>query len=190
MNDNARWFALKVRHQHEASAAAALARKDLAAFVPMTRQRRRWMDRVKGSAAPLFPAYVFCRFEYVKRLTVLNTPGVLSIVGLGNGPSPLPDEEIAALRTALDSGHPLEPCPYLIEGEQVEINRGPLKKLRGVLVRSDGKWRVVLSVGLLMLSAAVEVDPSCVTTLAPATIRSEFALPALRNEELRCPINH
>jgi transcription antitermination factor NusG len=165
MSDNSRWFALKVRHQHEQAAATVLGLKQLEAFSPALRQKRRWSDRTKVLATPLFPSYVFCRFENQMRLSVLNTPGVLSIVGFGNGPAPVPDEEIAAVRTAIASGKTIEPWPYLRAGERVEVTHGPLKSLKGVLVQSKNDWRVVVSVDLLMRSLAVEVDRDCLARL-------------------------
>jgi transcription antitermination factor NusG len=165
MNDESRWFALKVRHQHEQAAATVLGLKQLEAFAPTLRQRRRWSDRTKVLVTPLFPSYVFCRFENEKRLSVLNTPGVLSIVGFGNSPAPVPDEEIAAVRTAIASGMTIEPWPYLRAGERVEVTHGPLKSLKGVLVQSKNDWRVVVSVDLLMRSLAVEVDRDCLARL-------------------------
>ena len=118
------------------------------------------------SVVPLFPSYVFCRFEYEKRVSVLNTPSVLSIVGFGSSPAPVPDEEIAAVRTAIASGRAIEPWPYVRAGDRVEVTHGPLKSLKGVLVQSKNHWRVVVSVDLLMRSLAVEVDRDCVARLA------------------------
>jgi transcription antitermination factor NusG len=165
MSDDSRWFALKVRHQHEQAAATVLGLKQLEAFSPTLCQRRRWSDRTKVLVAPLFPSYVFCRFENEKRLSVLNTPGVLSIVGFGNSPAPVADEEIAAVRTAIASGKTIEPWPYLRAGERVEVTHGPLKNLKGVLVQSKNDWRVVISVDLLMRSLAVEVDRDCLASV-------------------------
>ena len=165
MSGDSRWFALRVRHQHEQAAATVLGIKQLEAFSPTLCQKRRWSDRVKVAVVPLFPSYVFCRFEYEKRVSVLNTPGVLSIVGFGSSPAPVPDEEIAAVRTAIASGKKIEPWPYLRAGERVEVTHGPLKSLKGVLVQSKNDWRVVVSVDLLMRSLAVEVDRDCLARL-------------------------
>ena len=167
MGDNTRWFALRVRHQHERATATVLEMKELETFVPLVRSRRQWSDRLKTLAAPLFPSYVFCRFEYAKRLAILNTPGVISIVGFGNSPTPVRDEEIASIQAAIASGRAVHPWPYLQTGERVEITRGPLKDVQGILVHEKNEWRVVLSVDLLMRSIAVEVDRDWLVRLAP-----------------------
>src|SRR5580698_2831223 len=77
------WYALTVRHQHERTAQAALAAKQLEALVPLYRARSQWSDREKQLDLPLFSGYVFCRFRFAERVTVLNTPGVRGIVGFG-----------------------------------------------------------------------------------------------------------
>jgi len=73
------------------------------------------------SQHPLFPGYVFCRFDANKRLPILTTSGVISVLGFGNEPAPIPDEEIEAVSAALCSGLPAVPCAYLREGQRVRV---------------------------------------------------------------------
>ena len=39
----------------------------------------------KKISSPLFPGYVFCRFDVLKRLPILITPGVISLSGARAG---------------------------------------------------------------------------------------------------------
>jgi len=55
-------------------------------FLPLLQSRRRWSDRVKEVDAPLFPGYLFCRFNPNDRLPILKTPGVTQIVGYNHVP--------------------------------------------------------------------------------------------------------
>jgi transcription termination/antitermination protein NusG len=152
------WFALRVRPKHERTVATNLSRLGLDEYVPLTRVRRRWSDRIKELDAPLFPGYIFCRFTYSERLRVLNSPGVESIVG------GLDDSEIEAMRFLVATGKPLSHLPFLRIGQRVLIERGPFAGIRGIVLREENSWRVVVSVEALDRSIAVELDREVLET--------------------------
>jgi len=52
----------------------------------------------------VFPGYLFCRMNPHNRLPVLQTPGVIQIVGVGKSPIPVEDRKIAAIQCAEKSG--------------------------------------------------------------------------------------
>lgn len=157
-NYGSQWYALTVKPNHERAVAQALVCKNLESFLPLYLTRRRWSDRIKELELPLFAGYVFCRFADGERTKALTTPGVTSVVGFGNRPAPVTEEEIHAVRTMLASGLPVGPWPYLRVGERVRIEAGPLRGLEGILTQVKDVWRVVVSVELLQRSVAAEVD--------------------------------
>ncbi len=152
------WFALRVRPNHEKTAALSLHRQGFEEYVPLHRVRRRWSDRVKELEAVLFPGYIFCRFARDERMRVLNSPGVESIVGFAKTDIPVDDAEITAVRALIASGRPLAPWPYLRIGQNITIDHGPMAGLRGVVLRDESAWRVVVSIEALDRSIAVELD--------------------------------
>ena len=81
---------------------------------------------------------------------------------LGDSP---PHDKIAALKTLMTSVLPYDPHPYLHEGMQVEVVRGPLQGVRGILLRKEKRHRLVLGVRLIQQAAAVEID---VNNVVPA----------------------
>jgi transcription antitermination factor NusG len=91
-------------------------------------------------------------------LLVMNQPGVQRVVSFGRVPAVIPDEEISAVRRALESGLRLGPWPHLEAGQRVRIDGGALAGTEGRLVRDTNTWRVVMSVSALQRSIAVEVD--------------------------------
>ncbi len=139
------WFAAQVRPRCERRVTAALMNRGYETFLPLYRSQRRWSDRVKELHLPLFSGYLFSRFEAVNPLPVLTTSRVLSIAGLGKTPVPVGDEEIAAVRASAESGYAACPRPYLHSGHPVEIERGPLAGLRGILVSARKRHRPVVS---------------------------------------------
>lgn len=159
MNSSSNWYALRIDSKLCKAAAAGLRGKGFDAYLPLYRIRRRWSDRVKEIDAPLFPGYVFCRFNpFDRRVPVLTTPGVMSIVGAGRTPIPIPDEEVDAVRAMVDSGLAVQPWPFLGVGCKVYIDRGPLAGLEGIITGGDKPDHLVVSVSLLQRSVAVTIQ--------------------------------
>src|ERR1700679_2400226 len=100
------WFALQVRTRNEAGVAEQLDGRGYQRFLPLYKVRKRWSDRIKEADAPLFPGYLFCRFDPQDRLPILKTPGVMQIVGFKNGPIAVDESEIKALQTIVAAAAP------------------------------------------------------------------------------------
>jgi len=176
------WFALQVRTRHEPGVAGFLESKGYEIFLPLCTCRKRWSDRVKNVEIPLFPGYLFCRFDPRERLPILKTPGVVQVVGYNRVPVPVEESEIQAIQTLMKSGLPNQPWPFLSVGDQVRIEAGPLRGCEGLLVEFKGSHRLVLSVTLLHRSVAVEIESACVKSLCSSSAaRSEKAEPRLRS---------
>ena len=156
------WFALQVRAKYENGVAQFLEGKGYTWFLPTYKLRKRLCDRVKVADAPLFPGYLFCRFEPQNRLPILTTPGVIQIVGYNRVPIPIDDHEINALQLMVQSGLPNQPWPYVRIGDRVQIEAGPLRGIEGILVAVKAGHRLILSVTLLQRSVAVQIDSSFV----------------------------
>jgi transcription antitermination factor NusG len=152
-----RWFAVYTTPRHEKAVARQFEVRQLEAFLPLYRSVRRWKNGCRVEVdQPLFPNYVFASLKRHEYSRVLQTPGVLSLVGSRSEPSPLASSEIDSLR----SGLPLrefEPYPYLVAGDRVRVHSGPFAGMVGVLVRRKNNLRVVLTLDLIMQSVAVEI---------------------------------
>jgi transcription antitermination factor NusG len=164
------WFALQVRTRWESSTAVLLSGKGYETLLPTFKTKRRWSGRLREVNAPLFPGYVFCRFDGQKRLPILITPGVISVVGRGRVPVPVENAEIAAVQRVVSSGLRAEPWPFLEVGQRVRIEEEALQGLQGILINFKGSRRIVVSVSLLRRSVALEIDRSKVSPVeAPKT---------------------
>jgi len=162
----AEWFAVRVKTTHEKRVAALLDHKGYERFLPLYLDRRRWSDRIKEVELPLFPGYIFCRFEPNARLGILKTPGVYRILGIGNMPAPVDDHEIAAIQLAMSSGLSARPHPYLAVGQRVRVDGGSLSGVEGMVVDVRSRDRLILSISLLQRSIALEIDSAWVTPLS------------------------
>jgi transcription antitermination factor NusG len=152
------WYALRVRPRHEKTVASTLLTKGYEGFLPLYRHRSRWSDRIKEVLLPLFPGYLFCRFDVNHRLPVLVTPGVIEVVGIGRIPYPVDENEISSLQSIIVSNLQVERRSYLNIGTRVRIELGPLAGTEGILTGKKGKRKLVVSVSLLQRSVAVEID--------------------------------
>ena len=72
----------------------------------------------------------------------------------------MPHHEIDAIRCLLASPLRYDTHPYLREGMMVEVRRGPLEGVRGILLRKAKRHRLVISIHLIQQAAAVEIDAS------------------------------
>ena len=162
---DSQWFALVVKPRHEKVVDGALRTKGMESFLPLYSERRRWKDRYTDVILPLFPGYVFSRFDARSRSLILGTPGVFDIVRCGKEPAAIPDEEIAALQIAVSSGQATEPWPHLVPGELVLLDGGPLAGLVGKVLKLKNSMKLVLSVGLLNRSIVVEIEREWVRPL-------------------------
>lgn len=155
-----RWYAVYTTARHEKVVARQLGDRSVETFLPLYRSVNRWKDRRKLVESALFPSYVFVRIAIENRLRILQVPGVVSIVGSNGRFAALPDQEITSLRNGLENEVYAEPHPYLQIGRKVRIVRGPMAGAEGILMRKKDKYRVVISLDVLMRSVAVELDGS------------------------------
>lgn len=153
-----RWYALYTRSRHEKRVAEELRARRFESFLPLYESVRQWKDRRARVELPLFPGYVFVRFDLGERIRVLQVPSVVQIVGNHGRPIPLQEQEVSALLLAADGTARPEPHPYLAVGKKVRIVRGPFQGLEGFVKRRKGNFRVVISLDSIMRSMVLNMD--------------------------------
>ena len=131
--------------------------KGVEVFLPLYTITKRWKNRMTMKLdLPLFAGYVFVRIALTERVRVLEVPAVVSLVGNGRAPLPLPDAEIDMLKTGLRLRQ-VDPYPYLKVGNRARVRSGALAGLEGIVVRKDDRLQVVVSIDAIMRSFAVHV---------------------------------
>jgi transcription termination/antitermination protein NusG len=165
MSSDLLWYAVRVKSQCENIVSEALRYKGYEEFLPQYWSRRLWSDRVKIIQKPLFAGYLFCRFDLEQRRSILETPGVFIIVGVGRKPLPVDSAEVESIRLAVNSGQPVSPWTGLMLGRNVRVEVGPLRGVEGTLLRFKGASRLVLEVRLLQRAVVVEVDEGWVVPI-------------------------
>jgi transcription antitermination factor NusG len=152
------WFAVFTVPQNEKSVVKHLSLREVESFLPTYETVRVWKNRQRMKIVlPLFPSYLFVHINSRERAKVLQSPGVLHIVGNGREHVPLPDAEIEFLRSGLCRQR-IEPYHELVVGEKVRIKGGVMQGVCGTLVRKGSGVRFVLTLELINQHAAVQVD--------------------------------
>lgn len=152
------WYAIHTRSRHEKVVRDQFLAKGITHLLPLHRKRSVWKDRVKMVEVPLFGGYIFGHFALQDRLQILQTIGVVRLVGLNGMPEPVPDDQIEAVRKLVEHRMSYDPHPYLKEGMRVRIKRGPLSGAEGILVEKRKHYRFIISVDIIQKSVAVDVD--------------------------------
>ncbi len=153
------WFAAYTASRHEKFVQAQLAAKQIQSFLPLYTVVRRWKNGVRREIQhPLFPGYIFVCLEANERLPVLQTAGVVYIVGNGASPLPVDDQEMHALRVGAQHAS-LSPHPPVSTGDVVSITRGPFKGVTGRVQHASGTLTFVVTIQLIQRSFAIDVHP-------------------------------
>ena len=141
---NRPWHAVQVLTNHERRVTQQFACRAVEHYLPVYTEKSKWSDRTVTLQRPLFPGYVFIRFGPEQRLTVLDTPGILHLLGTGKA-GMIPGTEIERIRTALAQGCVLHPHPNVTKGMSVRMKHGIFAGIEGRVTELRSNFRVVLA---------------------------------------------
>jgi transcription termination/antitermination protein NusG len=154
------WYGLQTRPRHEKIVAQRLEERGVTAFLPLVSEVHRWSDRKKTVQVPLFSCYVFAKFipNRSDRLRVLRVDGVFGLVGAKGEGIAIPDQEIDAVRSLVETELPWSAHPFLKIGQRVRIRSGVLDGVEGILVSRNGDRSLVISIDAIQRSLSVRVE--------------------------------
>jgi transcriptional antiterminator RfaH len=163
-DEGEKWYLVRTKQQKEALVQYKLGGSLCHTFLPRIRTKRLRDGTFIESVTPLFPCYLFARFELETTLyKVLHTIGVAGIVCAGSTPSevdPLIIDEIS--RRGHDGVIEIPP-KALSAGERVRLTDGPLKGFAGIFEHyRSGSRRVALLLNVVGASMKVVVPASSV----------------------------
>lgn len=116
--------------------------------------------RAQRTIEPLFPGYLFARFDADGMASkVRYTRGVARVLGTESGPSAVDDRIIDEIKRRMDPGGLVRPTSTLRAGDRVRIVSGPLKDFVGVFEYSaTAAQRVTLLLATLHSPVRVALD--------------------------------
>jgi transcription antitermination factor NusG len=163
-NDNAGWFALKVRHQNEFSVSDFFQKQfNVRVAVPAREVWKRRNGLKVAVTKPLLSAYVFVEasMDDVESKILFSHKGVLGFIRNNGELALIPNEQVASLEKLARSEAPVYEVPYskLKEGERVQVVGGPLAGAIGNFVRiSSDTGRFIVSLDLFRRSLVTELE--------------------------------
>jgi transcriptional antiterminator RfaH len=158
------WFVLQSRSRHEKKVLAFLTAQEIEAYLPLHTVKKKWSDRIKLVEEPLFPGYLFVKYDEINRYKILNTPGAVRFVSFEGKYASIPEKQIAAIKIIAAKEEETEVIDLsFIVGEEVFISDGPFKGLYAKLVDYKGKSKFVLEVEAIGKGVLLEIGTTKVT---------------------------
>ncbi|MCH8954307.1 UpxY family transcription antiterminator [candidate division KSB1 bacterium] len=153
-----RWYAIYTRSRNEKKVSMQLEERGLEHFLPLVPQLRYWKDRKKIVNMPIFPGYVFVNIKLSEKIRVLQANGVVRFIEFNGAPPPIPDAQIEDVRQLLKYPDRVETASYFNCGDPVEITAGPFSGIRGKIIHSRGKQRLLVGIEIIHQAISVEID--------------------------------
>jgi transcription antitermination factor NusG len=156
------WYAVQTGYRCEQRVAQGLTAKGIETYLPLLREVHQWKDRRKVVDMPAFSGYLFVHYQphLRNRVKVLETSGVVRLLGGNHAPNQVSDTEIEALRRTLSSGVECDRCDALTPGTMVKVKRGPLAGVQGRLVRYKNNVRLVVAISVFSQAISAELGLS------------------------------
>ncbi len=145
-DDALKWYLLRTKAGKERWVRDQLLTLVPGVFLPMLKARVPRWGRLALSISPLFPCYVFARFDLAKSyFEVKYLPGVQGFVSAGPDPLAVPDEIIEQIKNrGVDDIVEIVEKPF-DTGERVRVIEGPFRGFEAVFDRYlSGAERVAI----------------------------------------------
>lgn len=163
-----RWYVAETAPRKEQLAVAHLERQAFRSFCPRFRKTRRHARRLDEILAPVFPGYVFVRFDRDRDpwLSINGTFGIKQLVGpRPSQPQPVPECVMGVLLARCVNGVVSSVAPELQPGQTVRLLAGPFADQIATVERLDERDRVFVLLKFLGGATPATVR---ISDLAPA----------------------
>lgn len=146
------WRVVRVLSNCENKVADHLTARCVENYLPQIVQKSEWTDRTVMASRPLFPGYVFARFDRMQKVLVQSAPGVIRN-GVGEE---IPEAELERIRTAFDQGWKLAPHLGRTEGRRVRFRNGIFAGVEGTAIEVGTNLIVLLTLSGFQESFSIE----------------------------------
>ncbi len=142
-----KWYVIQTKVREENRATFFLREKGIEIYFP--KMETCIMTGAKGTLIrkPLFPNYVFARFNVEKNLYKVSwAKGVHKVLPENLHPIPLDDAIIESIKTLADKNEVVRKRSFR-KNERIRIIRGPMKDIMGIFenwVSDEGRVRIFL----------------------------------------------
>ena len=162
-----KWYVVQAKPREELRAEYFLKEKGFQVYLPLMEVAitRGFRDVMKEK--PLFPSYLFCRFDAARSLAHVRwTRGVVKILPESISPTAVDDCLIATIRSLGQKDGIIRKIA-LEKDDRIRITRGPMKDILGIFdywTSDEGRVRVLLN--FINYQASVELHHSLIEKVA------------------------
>ena len=127
------WYAIHTHPRQENRAAQNLSMWGVQLFTPSILKKYEQGAAQKALVEPLFPGYIFARFDCAQMLHKINfTRGVHGVLTFGGKPAPIHDDIIALCRARISPDGFVHIAHGYKPGDRVVIQSGPFQNMHAV----------------------------------------------------------
>ena len=157
------WYVIRTKARQERMAEFHLRQLQVETFLPLLKHQTTVRRQEQTRVEPLFPRYLFARFELIDRYRAVNfSRGVVNIVEFGLKPAEVSEALIDGIKSRMVEGCVIPASEPFEQGQIVHITGGPLAGLEAVFVKElKEQHRVRLLLRALGLSATLTMDRDC-----------------------------
>jgi transcription antitermination factor NusG len=163
--DKMNWYVVYTKPRWEKKVYGLLAAREIEAYCPLNKIKKKWSDRIKMVEEPLFKSYVFVKVREEEQTTVRMINGVVNFVYWLGRPAVVKDKEIQTIRKFLNDYEEVWAEPTTLQKDtRVIIRRGAFMDKEAKVVRViNNKVRVLIeSIGYSLIAV---VDKSNVENI-------------------------
>ena len=164
---NTDWYVIHTNPRQEERAHQNLIAWDIETLAPKLKKRRynEFTGQPTHFAKPMFPRYIFARFNRESLLhNIRYTRGVHSVVSFGNGPTPIDEEVIEIIKSRMGADGFVRIGEQMQAGDPIVINSGPMKSFTGIFEREmKDAERIMVLLDTISFQGRLEVSRESVS---------------------------
>jgi transcription antitermination factor NusG len=155
-----KWYAVYTKINSEKKILEELQEQEIESYLPLKKTLRQWSDRKKWIEEPLFRSYVFVKVSHIEFFDVLAVPGVVCYVSFGGRAQAIPEYQIENVKAFVQQEkNEIILTKELIEkGAKVEVLYGPLKGVKGEIIKIFGQYRILIRVDAMGCSLHTNIS--------------------------------
>ena len=145
------WFIVQFKPNSHHQAKKNLTLQGFEVFLPLYHTTSRKLSRFINSSKPLFPGYMFIRFNRAesKWHKINNTYGVSRLITFNSILKPIPTKFFDNLMKRYDSSGKLIPIEKLKNGDQVTVLKGPFANFIATVEKYEDDQRIWVLMDLM-----------------------------------------
>ncbi|MBI2413917.1 MAG: hypothetical protein HYV24_12005 [Deltaproteobacteria bacterium] len=166
MTGDRKWYLVYTKPRNEDALEKKFLDAGLEVLNPKVKERKYVRRRVTEAVSPLFPCYVFVKFDVFRNYRFVKyARGVKKLVGFENCPTPVSDGIISSIEERTEGGFVAIRKDMFRAGDAVHIKAGPLSGFDAIFER-EVKDTERVSILLKAVNARVVVDQALLSKIS------------------------